>query len=70
MRHALANPPRPSVSALNDDARWAAVVARDAAFDGLFYIAVSTTGRTAEVIEAVEKAGATMVFTHRRHFRH
>ncbi|HEV7464043.1 MAG TPA: bifunctional DNA-binding transcriptional regulator/O6-methylguanine-DNA methyltransferase Ada [Methyloceanibacter sp.] len=44
MRHALANPPRPSVSAFNDDARWVAVVARDAAFDGLFYIAVSTTG--------------------------
>jgi len=44
MRHALANPRRPSVSALNDDARWAAVVARDAAFDGLFYISVSTTG--------------------------
>jgi dihydropteroate synthase len=26
--------------------------------------------RDQEVIEAVEKAGATMVFTHRRHFRH
>ncbi len=26
--------------------------------------------RDAEVIEAVEKAGAAMVFTHRRHFRH
>jgi phosphoribosylaminoimidazolecarboxamide formyltransferase/IMP cyclohydrolase len=26
--------------------------------------------RDAEVIEAVERAGATMVFTHRRHFRH
>jgi phosphoribosylaminoimidazolecarboxamide formyltransferase / IMP cyclohydrolase len=26
--------------------------------------------RDAEVIEAVEKAGATMVFTHRRHFQH
>ena len=26
--------------------------------------------RDAEVIDAVEKAGATMVFTHRRHFRH
>ncbi|MGH6864994.1 MAG: bifunctional DNA-binding transcriptional regulator/O6-methylguanine-DNA methyltransferase Ada [Methyloceanibacter sp.] len=27
-----------------DDARWAAVVARNAAFDGLFYTAVTTTG--------------------------
>ncbi len=26
--------------------------------------------RDSEVIEAVERAGATMVFTHRRHFRH
>jgi phosphoribosylaminoimidazolecarboxamide formyltransferase/IMP cyclohydrolase len=26
--------------------------------------------RDDEVIEAVERAGATMVFTHRRHFRH
>ena len=26
--------------------------------------------RDQEVIDAVEKAGATMVFTHRRHFRH
>jgi phosphoribosylaminoimidazolecarboxamide formyltransferase/IMP cyclohydrolase len=26
--------------------------------------------RDAEVIEAVDRAGATMVFTHRRHFRH
>ena len=26
--------------------------------------------RDPEVIEAVEKAGATMVFTNRRHFRH
>jgi len=26
--------------------------------------------RDAEVVEAVERAGATMVFTHRRHFRH
>ena len=26
--------------------------------------------RDGEVIEAVERAGATMVFTHRRHFRH
>ena len=26
--------------------------------------------RDAEVIAAVDQAGATMVFTHRRHFRH
>jgi len=26
--------------------------------------------RDPEVVEAVERAGATMVFTHRRHFRH
>jgi phosphoribosylaminoimidazolecarboxamide formyltransferase/IMP cyclohydrolase len=26
--------------------------------------------RDPEVIEAVERAGATMIFTHRRHFRH
>jgi phosphoribosylaminoimidazolecarboxamide formyltransferase/IMP cyclohydrolase len=26
--------------------------------------------RDQDVIDAVEKAGATMVFTHRRHFRH
>jgi phosphoribosylaminoimidazolecarboxamide formyltransferase / IMP cyclohydrolase len=26
--------------------------------------------RDADVIDAVEKAGATMVFTGRRHFRH
>ena len=26
--------------------------------------------RDAEVVEAVERAGATMIFTHRRHFRH
>jgi phosphoribosylaminoimidazolecarboxamide formyltransferase/IMP cyclohydrolase len=26
--------------------------------------------RDPEVIDAVEKAGATMVFTNRRHFRH
>jgi AraC family transcriptional regulator of adaptative response/methylated-DNA-[protein]-cysteine methyltransferase len=36
-------PPRPKASAL-DDARWAAVVARDAAFDGHFFVAVETTG--------------------------
>jgi phosphoribosylaminoimidazolecarboxamide formyltransferase/IMP cyclohydrolase len=26
--------------------------------------------RDAEVVEAVERAGATMIFTNRRHFRH
>jgi phosphoribosylaminoimidazolecarboxamide formyltransferase / IMP cyclohydrolase len=26
--------------------------------------------RDPEVVEAAESAGATMVFTHRRHFRH
>ena len=26
--------------------------------------------RDQDVVDAVEKAGATMVFTHRRHFRH
>ena len=26
--------------------------------------------RDQEVIDSVEQAGATMVFTHRRHFRH
>jgi AraC family transcriptional regulator, regulatory protein of adaptative response / methylated-DNA-[protein]-cysteine methyltransferase len=36
-------PPRPKASAL-DDARWAAVVARDAAFDGHFFYSVTTTG--------------------------
>ena len=39
----ISPPPRASASAL-DDARWAAVVARDAAFDGSFFIAVKTTG--------------------------
>lgn len=36
--------PRADANAANDDARWAAVNARDAAFDGAFYYAVSTTG--------------------------
>lgn len=36
-------PPRCQASAL-DDARWAAVVARDTAFDGHFFYAVETTG--------------------------
>jgi AraC family transcriptional regulator of adaptative response/methylated-DNA-[protein]-cysteine methyltransferase len=33
-----------SATASRDDARWAAVVARDASFAGQFYIAVKTTG--------------------------
>jgi AraC family transcriptional regulator, regulatory protein of adaptative response / methylated-DNA-[protein]-cysteine methyltransferase len=36
-------PPRSKAPSL-DDARWAAFVARDAAFDGQFFIAVETTG--------------------------
>jgi len=59
-----------------------AVVASDAFFpfaDGpQLALAAGATGviqpggskRDAEVIEAVERAGATMIFTHRRHFRH
>jgi phosphoribosylaminoimidazolecarboxamide formyltransferase/IMP cyclohydrolase len=59
-----------------------AVVASDAFFpfaDGpQLALAAGATGviqpggskRDAEVIEAVEQAGATMIFTHRRHFRH
>jgi phosphoribosylaminoimidazolecarboxamide formyltransferase/IMP cyclohydrolase len=59
-----------------------AVVASDAFFpfaDGpQLALSAGVTGviqpggskRDAEVIEAVEQAGATMVFTHRRHFRH
>jgi phosphoribosylaminoimidazolecarboxamide formyltransferase / IMP cyclohydrolase len=59
-----------------------AVLASDAFFpfaDGpQLALAAGVTGviqpggskRDAEVIEAVERAGATMVFTHRRHFRH
>jgi len=59
-----------------------AVVASDAFFpfaDGpRLALAAGVTGviqpggskRDGEVIEAVERAGATMVFTHRRHFRH
>jgi AraC family transcriptional regulator of adaptative response/methylated-DNA-[protein]-cysteine methyltransferase len=35
---------KPSAAASRDDARWAAVVARDASFAGQFYIAVKTTG--------------------------
>lgn len=44
MRHALATPRPPTVLALDEDARWAAFLARDAAFDGLFYACVKTTG--------------------------
>ena len=59
-----------------------AVVASDAFFpfaDGpQLALAAGVTGviqpggskRDAEVIDAVERAGATMIFTHRRHFRH
>ena len=36
-------PPRSEAPGL-DDARWAAVVARDAAFDGHFFLSVKTTG--------------------------
>ena len=39
----LSAAPRASTASL-DDARWAAFVARDAAFDGQFYVAVETTG--------------------------
>jgi AraC family transcriptional regulator of adaptative response/methylated-DNA-[protein]-cysteine methyltransferase len=44
MRHASANLRQGAVPALEDDARWAAFAARDAAFDGLFYACVETTG--------------------------
>jgi phosphoribosylaminoimidazolecarboxamide formyltransferase/IMP cyclohydrolase len=59
-----------------------AVMASDAFFpfpDGpQLALAAGVTGviqpggskRDAEVVEAVERAGATMVFTNRRHFRH
>ena len=36
--------PARAKAALSDQARWAAVVARDKAFDGKFYTAVATTG--------------------------
>ncbi len=45
MRHrqdALSPPPSPAP--MLDDARWGAVLARDAAFDGYFYYSVETTG--------------------------
>ena len=44
MRHALATSRPPAVRALDEDARWDAFLARDAAFDGLFYACVETTG--------------------------
>ena len=31
-------------SGADDDARWAAVVARDRAYDGAFYVCVASTG--------------------------
>ncbi|MGC1179047.1 MAG: bifunctional DNA-binding transcriptional regulator/O6-methylguanine-DNA methyltransferase Ada [Methyloceanibacter sp.] len=40
MSHTLQEPPAASA---RDDARWEAVVARDAAFDGRFYYSVATT---------------------------
>jgi AraC family transcriptional regulator of adaptative response/methylated-DNA-[protein]-cysteine methyltransferase len=44
MRHASAIPHRHAVPGIDDDARWAAFIARDAAFDGIFYACVVTTG--------------------------
>jgi AraC family transcriptional regulator, regulatory protein of adaptative response / methylated-DNA-[protein]-cysteine methyltransferase len=45
MRHTLPTPTLPRSSAPTlDEARWAAVVARDGAFDGHFYYSVETTG--------------------------
>jgi AraC family transcriptional regulator, regulatory protein of adaptative response / methylated-DNA-[protein]-cysteine methyltransferase len=35
---------RPPIAPSRDDARWAAVAARDASFDGQFYYSVETTG--------------------------
>ena len=35
---------KPSATSSRDEARWAAVMARDASFAGQFYIAVKTTG--------------------------
>src|SRR5215467_12610425 len=43
MRHALANQDRHDVRVLDDEARWAAFICRDAAFDGIFYACVETT---------------------------
>jgi AraC family transcriptional regulator of adaptative response/methylated-DNA-[protein]-cysteine methyltransferase len=44
MRHAPAISHRHAVPAIDDDARWAAFVTRDAVFDGTFYACVETTG--------------------------
>ncbi len=45
MRHTVPAPPLPRSSAPTlDDARWAAVTARDPTFDGHFYYSVDTTG--------------------------
>jgi AraC family transcriptional regulator of adaptative response/methylated-DNA-[protein]-cysteine methyltransferase len=44
MRHASAIPHRHVVPAIDDDARWAAFIAHDAVFDGIFYACVETTG--------------------------
>jgi AraC family transcriptional regulator of adaptative response/methylated-DNA-[protein]-cysteine methyltransferase len=45
MRHTLPTPTLPRSSAPTlDEARWAAAVARDGAFDGHFYYSVETTG--------------------------
>ena len=44
MRHAFANQDRPAVRVPDDEARWAAFICRDAAFDAIFYACVETTG--------------------------
>lgn len=44
MQQSLARAPAPDESYADDEARWAAVVARDAAADGAFYYGVRTTG--------------------------
>jgi AraC family transcriptional regulator of adaptative response/methylated-DNA-[protein]-cysteine methyltransferase len=43
MPHAIAQPDEP-LSLARDDARWAAIMARDATHDGKFYFSVATTG--------------------------
>lgn len=43
-RHAKPNPPTTPAAAMEDDARWQAVLARNARCDGLFVFAVATTG--------------------------
>ncbi len=44
MRYTPANPHQHTAPALDYEARWAAFIARDAAFDGFFYACVETTG--------------------------